>query len=164
MNIFLIVCVLGFLFSLGTAAVWFRKRNVLEAAVMGTILFFFNYIFVSMGLFVIDRYSLFRAAFGSMIIDAVSLGMAVAVRRGNGMKLKKLIELDFSLKDVMIPIIVCIIALPFVSVKNEIFGMGQDQGVYQVQALYFMNDDNARQKDFEEYHLLETDEQKLSFE
>lgn len=164
MNIFLIVCICGFLFTLGTAAVWFRKRNVLEAAVMGTILFFFNYIFVSMGLFVIDRYSLFRAAFGSMILNAVLGGVAVAVRRRNGMKLRKLIELDLSLKDVIIPIVVCIIALPFVSVKNEIFGMGQDQGVYQVQALYFMNDDNARQKDFEEYHLLETDEQKLSFE
>lgn len=164
MNTFTVLCILGFMFSFGAACVWLRKRTVAEAAVMGAVLFFFTYIFGSMALFVIDRFSLFRAAAAALALDISALGAAVFVRRSKPFRLKKLIDLDMSVKDMLIPLAVCIAAVPFVSVKNEIFGMGQDQGVYQVQALNFMYDDNARQKDIEEYHLLDDPEAKAHFE
>lgn len=164
MNIFAVLCILGVLFSFGAACVWLRKRTVAEAAVLGTVLFFFTYVFGSMALFVIDRFSLFRAAAAALGLDILAFGAAVFFRRSKPFRLKKLIDLDLSVKDILIPIAVCIAAVPFVSVKNEIFGMGQDQGVYQIQALNFMYDDNARQKDIEEYHLLEDPEARSQFE
>lgn len=164
MNIFAVFCVLGLLFSFGAACVWLRKRTVAEAAVLGTVFFLFTYVFGSMALFVVDRFSLFRAASAALALDILAFGAAVFFRRTKPFRLKNLIDLDLSVKDMLIPIAVCIAAVPFVSVKNEIFGMGQDQGVYQIQALNFMYDDNARQKDIEEYHLLENPEAKAHFE
>lgn len=164
MNIFAVLCILGVLFSVGAACVWLRKRTAAEAAVLGTVFFFFTYIFGSMALFVIDRFSLFRAVSAALVLDILAFGAAVFFRRSKPFRLKNLIDLDLSIKDMLIPVAVCIAAVPFVSVKNEIFGMGQDQGVYQVQALNFMYDDNARQKDIEEYHLLEDTEAKAHFE
>ncbi len=164
MNIFAVLCILGVLFSVGAACVWLRKRTAAEAAVLGTVFFFFTYIFGSMALFVIDRFSLFRAVSAALVLDILAFGAAVFFRRSKPFRLKNLIDLDLSIKDMLIPVAVCISAVPFVSVKNEIFGMGQDQGVYQVQALNFMYDDNARQKDIEEYHLLEDTEAQEHFE
>lgn len=164
MNIFAVLCILGVLFSVGAACVWLRKRTAAEVAVLGTVFFFFTYIFGSMALFVIDRFSLFRAVSAALVLDILAFGAAVFFRRSKPFRLKNLIDLDLSMKDMLIPVAVCIAAVPFVSVKNEIFGMGQDQGVYQVQALNFMYDDNARQKDIEEYHLLEDTEAKAHFE
>lgn len=163
MNTFAVLCILGFLFSFGAACVWLRKRTLAEAAVVGAVFFFFTYIFGSMALFVVDRFSLFRAAAAALALDISALGAAVFVRRSKPFRLKNLIDIDLSIKDMLIPLAVCIAALPFVSVKNEIFGMGQDQGVYQIQALNFMYNDNARQKDIEEYHLLDAPEDKNHF-
>lgn len=164
MNTFAVVCILGVLFSFGAACVWLRKRTVAEAAVLGAVFWFFSYILGSMGLFVIDRFSLFRGASAALVIDTAVLAAVIYFRRPKPFRWKKLIDLDLSIKDLLIPLAVCIAAVPFVSVKNEIFGMGQDEGVYQVQALNFMYDDNSRQKDIEEYHLLEDPEDKAHFE
>ena len=164
MNTFAVLCILGFLFSFCAACVWLRKRTAAEAAILGAVIFFFSYIFGSMALFVVDRFSLFRAAAAALAIDVSVLGAAVFFRKPKPFSLKNLVDIDFSMKDFIIPLVVCIISLPFVSVKNEVFGMGQDEGVYQVQALNFMYDDNARQKDIEEYHLLEDAEDKAHFE
>lgn len=164
MNTFAVLCILGFLFSFCAACVWLRKRTAAEAVVIGAVIFFFSYIFGSMALFVIDRFSLFRAAAAALAIDVTALGAAVFYRKTKPFSLKNLVDIDFSMKDLLIPLVVCIVSLPFVSVKNEIFGMGQDEGVYQIQALNFMYDDNARQKDIEEYHLLEDAEDKAHFE
>ncbi len=164
MNTFAVLCILGFLFSCCAACVWLRKRTIAEAVVIGAVIFFFSYIFGSMALFVIDRFSLFRAAAAAFAIDVTTLGAAVFYRKPKPFSLKNLVDIDFSMKDLIIPLVVCIVSLPFVSVKNEIFGMGQDEGVYQIQALNFMYNDNARQKDIEEYHLLEDAEDKANFE
>lgn len=164
MNTFAVLCILGMIFSVGTSCIWLRKRDIAEIAVMGTAFFFFTYVFGSMALFVIDRFSLFRAAAAALALDIAVFGTAVFVRRSKPFQFKKLADVDFSVKNMLIPLAVCIAALPFVSVKNEIFGMGQDQGVYQIQALNFMYDDNARQKDIEEYHLLKDSDDKSHFE
>lgn len=163
MNSFAIVCIIGFLISLTASIIWFKKRNIIESVIIGTVFYFFDYIFASMALFIIDYYSLFRASFGGMIIDIIILIMAILKRKKKGIRLKELFQCDLSLKNMLIPVIICLIAFPFVSVKNEIFGMGQDEGVYQIQAINFMYNNNSRQKDFEEYHLLETEEERNHF-
>lgn len=164
MGSFGIACFLAATVSVLASIVWFKEKNIIESAVMGIAVFFCTYIVGSMGLFVMDRFSLFRAAGAALILDTVLLAAAVFFRRSRPFSVKKLFRCELSVKEMLIPIIVCLLALPLVSAKNELFGMGQDQGVYQIQAICFMNGDNLRQKDFEEYHKLETQEERDSFE
>ncbi|MBQ8298234.1 MAG: hypothetical protein IJX77_10680 [Ruminococcus sp.] len=158
------VCLGGGILSVLASVIWFSKKNIVESSVLGVIFFFCSYIVSSMGLFVLDCFTLFRAAVLNLALNAVLLGAVVFLRRSRTFSVKKLIDCDFSLRSMLIPIIVCVMAFPFIMTKNEIYGMGQDQGGYQIQAINFMYGDNARQKDFEEYHLLETDEEREVFE
>lgn len=162
---FAAVCLGSGIFSLLASIIWFKKKNIIESAVIGLIGFFCSYIVCSMGLFVIDKFTIFRAAALSLILNFVLLGSAVFIRRDKKkFSIQGLFKCDFSLKNMLIPIIVCLMAFPFVMVKNELFGMGQDQGGYTIQAINFMYYDNARQKDFDEYYLLDTEEEREIFE
>lgn len=158
------VCIAGVIFSVLASVIWFGRKNAVESAVLGIILWLFTHVIVSMGLFVIDRYGVGPTAWLTAFTDLVLLGAAVFARRSRPFKLKKLIKADFSLKDAVIPLLVCLLTLPFVHSKNEMFGMGQDQGVYQTQAVLFMNGDTHRQKDFREYHDLRSDHERETFE
>lgn len=158
-----IVCLSATIISVLASIIWFKKKNIIESTVIGIVMFFCTYIIGSMGLFIIDKFSLFRAAGVTLILDTALLAVVTYIRRTAPFSIKKLFQCDMSLKDMLIPIIVCLLSLPLVSTKNEIFGMGQDEGVYQIQAISFMYGDNARQKDFEEFHKLETDEERDSF-
>ncbi len=158
------VCFFSGVFSLLASVIWFRKKNFIESSVIGIIWFFCSYVLCSMGLFAIDKFTLFRAASLSLGLNAVILAATIFLRRDKPFSLRGLFKCDFSLKDVLIPIIICVIAVPLVLVKNELFGMGQDQGVYQIQAINFINGDYSRQKDFSEYHLLEDEDAKAEFE
>ncbi|WP_295067615.1 hypothetical protein [Ruminococcus sp.] len=158
------VCFVGVVFSVLSAVIWFRKKNIIEGVVMGVVMWFFAHIFASMGLFVIDKYTIYRAGCGALAISAVVMLLVLFLRRSKPFRWRHIFKNDFSLKDMLIPIIVCILSVPFVSQKNEYFGMGQDQGVYQTQAILFMNGDTKRQKDISEYHDLDTDEEREQFE
>lgn len=162
MSSFSVVCLSAVIFSVLLAVVWFREKNIIESSVLGVTWFFCSYVFSSMGLFVIDKFSLFRAGALSMMLNVFLFLLVLIIRRKT---LKDgIFKCDFSIKSVLIPIIICILAFPLVKVKNEVFGMGQDQGVYQMQAVALINNDNAKQKDFEEYHKLETPEERETFE
>ena len=162
--IFAAVCFAGVVFSVLGAVIWFRKKNIVEGAVLGVITWFFAHIFASMGLFLIDRYTVFRAGCGAAVLSAAALAAALFARRSKPFRWRHIWKHDFSVKDMLIPVIVCVLAVPFVMRKNEFFGMGQDQGVYQTQAIYFINGDTKRQKELSEYDEMETDEEREFFE
>lgn len=161
--IFTAVCFAGVVFSVLSAVIWFQKKNLLEGVVMGVVMWFFAHIFASMGLFVVDRYTVFRAGCGAAAISGAVLLTVFLLRTSKPFRWRHVFENDFSLKDMLIPVIVSLLAVPFVAQKNEYFGMGQDQGVYQTQAILFMNGDTQRQKDFCEYHDLDSDEEREHF-
>ena len=150
--IFWAVCLAGVIFSLLGAVIWFRHKNLIEGVVMGVVMWFFIHILVSMGLFLIDKYTVFRTAFGAASASFVIMLLALFLRRSKPFRWRHIFKHEFSIKEMLIPIIICLLALPLVSVKNEFFGMGQDQGVYQTQAILFMNGDTKRQKDIPEFH------------
>lgn len=164
MLFFAAVCAAGVIASILCSVIWFGKKNVIESAVMGIFLWLSSHIFASMGLFVIDRYAVFRTAAAAMILDIILLAVVIFVRRSKPFSVKELFRCEFSVKEMLIPIVVCVIALPFTAVNNEFFGMGQDEGVYQTQAISFIYGNTKRQKDFEEYHALDTDEERDAFE
>lgn len=146
-----------------TAVIWFREKHILESVVLGVCWFFCSHVLCSMGLFVLDVYTVLGTMCLTAVFDAAVLAAAVRMRRSKPFSVRKLFCCDMSLKPVLIPVLVCLMALPLVSVKNEYFGMGQDEGVYQTQVLYFLNGDTKRQKDFPEFALLESEEERESF-
>ena len=150
--LFAAICLVGVIFSILGGVVWFRNKNIIEGAVMGIVMWFFIHILVSMGLFVIDKYTVFRAGCGAAAASFAVLVLAIFLRRSKPFRWKHIFRNDMSVKDMLIPLIVSLLALPLVTTKNEFFGMGQDQGVYQTQAILFMNGDTKRQKDITEYH------------
>mgnify|MGYP007070036280 FL=1 len=150
--LFAAICLVGVIFSMLGGVVWFRNKNLIEGVIMGTVMWFFIHIFVSMGLFVIDKYTVFRTGFGAAAVSIAVFVLAVFLRRSKPFRWKHIFRHDLSVKDMLIPLIISLLALPLVTPKNEFFGMGQDQGVYQTQAILFMNGDTKRQKDITEYH------------
>lgn len=152
------VCLGGLILSVLSTVIWFKKKNLIEAAVMGVIMWFFAHIMVSMGLFVADIYTVFRAGAGTAALCGAVLALVLFLDKGKFFRRRHALGHEFSVKDMLIPIVISLMAIPFVSQKNYLFGMGQDQGVYQTQAILFMNGDTKRQKDITEYNDLDTEE------
>ncbi|MBQ9894453.1 MAG: hypothetical protein IJM38_03610 [Ruminococcus sp.] len=161
--LFIFTCLGGVLLSVLSTVIWYKNKNIIEEIVLGILMWLFSHVFVSMGLFVLDKYTVFRTAAGAAALDLLILAAVVFLRRPKPFRLKKLISCDLSLKPMLIPIIVSLVAVPFVSLKNEYFGMGQDEGVYQTQAIMFINGNTKKVKDFNEYYELDTNDQKGDF-
>lgn len=161
MNSFLILAVLTLLLCFGTCSLVFKGANFIYTAVMSVVMFFCLHIISTMGLFVIDCYSLFRGMAGTffLVFACFAVLIFINIRKKSG----KLFEYSFDMRSVIIPIIISLMALPLTSNKNELFGMGQDEGVYQCVAINFMNGIDSRQQDFEEYHMLESDSEREAF-
>ena len=160
MNSFLILAVLTLLLCFGTCSIAFKGANFVYTAVMSVVMFFCSHIVSTMGLFLIDSYSLFRGMAGTFLISFICLAVMMFI---NIRKSGKLFEYSFDMRSVIIPVIVALMALPLTATKNELFGMGQDEGVYQCVAINFMNGIDSRQQDFEEYHMLESDSEREAF-
>lgn len=150
---------IGFLAAIGCTGLYNRKGSFLKPFVCGTVFYFFCYILWSMVLFTADQFTLFRAVLGTAIFLTVLLvGACIVLRKRHG-TLLRLLHWEESIHTVWIPLVVVILALPLVLTKNELFGMGQDQGVYQVVAINLMNGLTDRQQDFAEYYTLSSTDQ-----
>ena len=68
--IYAFVCFSGVVFSLLCSVIFFKKKNIIEAVVLGTVMWFFSHIFASMVLFLLDEYTIFRAGAGAALISA----------------------------------------------------------------------------------------------
>lgn len=155
---------MGAVFSILCTVVFFSRKSFAEAVVMGVIMWFFSHIFASMGLFLIDKYTVFRAGCGAAAISGAVLAAVLMLRKDRLFRRNNRTGgHEFTVKEMLIPLIVSLLALPFVGQKNEYFGMGQDEGVYQTQAILFMNGDAKRQKDMIEYSELETDAEREAY-
>lgn len=150
---------IGLLAAIGCTGLYDRKGSFLKPFVCGTVFYFFCYILWSMVLFTADQFTLFRAVLGTAIFLTVLLvGACIVLRKRHG-TLLRLLHWEESIHTVWIPLVVVILALPLVLTKNELFGMGQDQGVYQVVAINLMNGLTDRQQDFAEYYTLSSTDQ-----
>ncbi len=130
---------------------------------LGIIWFFSSHILTSFALFLIDKYTIERTAILTLLLDLFILTLVIFHRKTKPFSLKGLFKCDLSLKPVLIPTLICIFAIPFTLLKHEFFGMGQDQGVYQTQAVMFINGDTHKQKDFKEYHTITDTEEQNGF-
>lgn len=133
-----------------------KRENIVRLLIISVLVYFSAFIIVSGLLFWIDQFSITRTL---MIIIAVE-GVFDVLKY---IRCRSL-QIEWNVKDYIIPAIIVLCAMPFVLQKYEFFGMGQDEGVYQTQAIQFMYDHNDVQRDFEEYYLLESEEAKEDFQ
>lgn len=165
MNVFFILMAVNLLLCFGTAGILFHKRHIAEILTLGVCWYFCSYVFSTMLLFLLNVYTLNRGFAATCCTDGIIFLTAVLTSEKVPLhKLKEGFQSERELKVFVIPLLIAVIGLPFISQKNELFGMGQDEGVYQCEAINFMNGYNIRQQDFEEYHFLESDEAKENFE
>ncbi|MBR0483159.1 MAG: hypothetical protein IJJ69_00085, partial [Oscillospiraceae bacterium] len=164
MNTILILTAVSMFLSLATSCILFHKKHIAEVLTLGISWFFSSYVFSTMLLFLLNVYQLERGIQATCFTDAVAFLTAVLTcRKVPLQELKAGFSPEKELKVFVIPLLAVLIGLPFVSQKNELFGMGQDEGVYQCVAINFMNGYDERQQDFEEYQLLESDEARENF-
>lgn len=132
-----------------------KRENIVRLMIISVLVYFSAFIIVSGLLFWIDQFSIMSTLMIIIVVEGVFVVLKYITCRS--------FQIEWDVKDYIIPAIIILCAMPFVLQKYEFFGMGQDEGVYQTQAIQFMYDYNDVQRDFEEYYLLESEEAKEDF-
>ena len=131
-----------------TANLLMEKRNVIEATTVGAAFCFMAHVIVSYGFFLFDNYTPLNVAGTVLAVGSFGAAAAVAFKR------KIVPQITADIKDFIIPLIIIALLIPFSVVKNQYYGLGQDEGGYQTQVLMFLNGDTKREYVFDEYYTL----------
>lgn len=154
---------IGFMFFLDLILVtiiyglFIKKVNIIELIVPSMLLFFMQYIVIAGFFWWIDNFSIVKTLFMAILADIVFIVFEI-----KGLK-RKSIKIHWEIKLYFPVIIIVLCVLPFTFQKFEYFGMGQDEGVYQTQAIQFIYGHTEVQQDIEEYEKLETETAKQTF-
>ena len=140
----LFVCVFLMLLITG---MMFPHINILKSAVVSVSLFFCLYTIVSSMFFLADN---FRMLYVMLVCGLILSGILLFLF----LVKKKRPVYDFDIRQVILPMLVCIASVPFVTLKNQYFGMGQDQGVYQTVAVNYCYGITDREQTIDEYSIL----------
>ncbi len=132
-----------------------KRENIVRLLIVSVLVYFSLFIVASGLLFWIDKFSIEKTLIAVVVVEGI-FNASKYVKHRN-------IQIEWNARDYIIPVIIIACAMPFVFQKYEFFGMGQDEGVYQTQAIQFMHDYNDVQRDFEEYDLLDSEEAKEDF-
>lgn len=132
------------------------QNNIVRLCSVAFMTFFAEYVVCSGLLFWINVFSIHRAL---GIVALINLAIVV----GGYLRYKAHFKIEYDFRAYLIPIIICVCAIPFVFAKFEFFGMGQDEGVYQTHAIQLIYGKTDIQQDFEEYETLATEEEKEYF-
>lgn len=138
-----------------TGCLSLKKMDYVKCLVFGLLGFFGEYVLIGGTLFTLNQFSIKRVLFLMLLMNLAAL---ILIRR----KHRFAVEFD-GLKKYTIPLLVCLALLPIGGCLNGYYGMGVDQGVYQVKALFLMNDKNNNQLYYDEYEKLETDEERAEY-
>lgn len=148
-----VIMLIGLLFAWYSIVCFKKSINIIQSVIFTFIGYFFGHVLLSGFLFFFDWYSIEKTLVMCMIFWGIMCAIALVK--------KKSFEVEFDIKNYILPIIVTLIGVPFLTLAPfEYFGMGQDEGIYQTQAILFMNGITGRQYDIEEYYLVDSLEEK----
>ena len=149
MSLFTGAVLLGVVLAALTVGVWWKKTNVLELLVLGVVYWLCTWVISGMGLFVLDQFSLRRCVIAAVSVELLVGIAAVLVRKlRDKTPWKQLVRISWNVRAYWIPAVVLAGGFVLVAFKHELFGMGQDEGVYQTVAVNFLNGITDRQQDF----------------
>lgn len=131
------------------------KLDHLKCFVCGLTAFFCEYVLVSGILFFFDGFHIDWTLWIQFVLNLGFLGLAIWKGSFSAE--------PFQFKKYRLFLAVFVLLLPIGLSGNGFFGMGQDQGVYQVKALFLMKDKTEKQIFYDEVDKLETEEEKEAF-
>lgn len=133
-------------------ALFAKKIDIIKLIVLSVIQFIFLYIISSACLIGINRFSIGMAEICTLIISLVIAVWLYYIRRQQP-------QITFSIKESIVPVIISLIAIPLILYPFGMYGMDQDEGVYQVKALGYILGYNDNYYNFEEYEKLDGGQQ-----
>lgn len=134
----------------------FKIKQISLLAGINIFTFFSEYVIVSGFYFWADSFSILKSLITMLIINAIIFFVLF-------LKHKK-IATDYESVKFDLPLItILLLCIPLSAFKFGYFGMGQDEGVYQVKAIDLMYTDTMRQKSFFEYDDLADEEKEQYF-
>ena len=141
--------VLGMLAAFLLTAFAYKKIEIFKMAVIGTMVYFCAYVVVS-GLFILlDEFSVQR----SMIITLAVLALlAMTLAAVNKTVFPRIVFMPKK----YLPLAALLIVFAFISGnKAELYSTGQDQGLYEIRAMMYMNNHNENFQKLTEYDAIE---------
>lgn len=135
----------------------FQKIELLKLIAISISIFFTGYVLCSSIYFWLDRFQFISVLLTECVCFAI--GIIALVTRNK----KFLFTAERKQRSMWIYAIILsgiLLSVP----KFSFFGMGQDEGVYQTKAIALAYGYSQRQFDFEEYQLLETNEQRETYD
>ena len=149
--------IIGILVSFLVFSILYYKKDMVELLALALTGFFCAYVLGSGLLFWSNTFTITKALTAALIMLAAALIAAIfALRRRP--------TISFHYKTNLIPVCIFLISLPMIFNKFGYFGMGQDQGVYQVKALALIEGENDNYFNFEEYDTLTEKQDQEAFE
>lgn len=139
--------ILGIVLMMVGFSIAYYKKDILELLVLGIVAFCSAYVMSSGVLFWINKFDMHTAL---VITDII--GVIVTITAFLLLKRKPTFVFHF-LYSIM-PLLVFLFSFLFMGFKYQWFGMGQDQGVYQVKAMELLYGYNDNFITFEEYDQL----------
>lgn len=133
----------------------FGKIDFVKLLVLSVCGFFFLYTVVSAVFFWLDCFSFQMALLDCLAVEVVA-GLLVWRKLPPA-------QVTYDYRRSLIPLVIVLCALPFVWTKFELYSMGQDQGTYQVKALYLMERDTHNYIEMEEFRKLDTPEERQKY-
>lgn len=127
------------------------NENIITLFFLGGSIYVCTYIVISGFLFWGDVFGADRCSFLAMLFGAV---LALIL------KWKGYIFHTYLDRVVLVPGIICFLGVVLVHDQFDIYGMGQDEGVYRTKAIAIMSGDTSNKLDFDEYHQLNKKEKK----
>lgn len=145
----LFLWILGMLLSCAMTAILFQKINLAKMLICGSSIYFCTYTVVSGLLMWVNHFSIIRTQLAAAIIF-VAVSAAFIFLGGRNIPKIKLKIKEF------IPLAIVLIACAFLSSKETAgyYNTDQDQGLYQIRAMYYMGGNFDNNIDFKEYYEL----------
>lgn len=128
----------------------YRRTRVLYAAALSVTVFWIMYCVISGLFFVFDKFSFYNVLIFQSVLSVLWCLFCI---RNNEQGIVFLFD-----KTDMWLLGLLLMALPFTLAKFEVFSTGQDQGLYQAEAIELYMGNYDVQHDFEEYQLLSDDD------
>lgn len=157
---YLCVFFIGMLLLWLTGCIYNQKIRLVRSIVLTYIFYIVLYVLVSAGLFAIDRFRVKYAVTGTALVSGICLLVSLYL----GKKQKIFHKEWLSEKDSYLSFVLITVLVFFTFGSFGFFGMGQDQGVYQAQAINFYFDETKTYQNIQEYDELEDSEYKLFYE
>ena len=145
----LFLWLLGMAAAICMTACHYKRIELCKSIIVGTGLYFSNYILISGLLIWMNHFNIIRCEVITICIEMAAIGIMLL----RGYRMPKL-KLNIT---AYIPLTVLLIIIAILSgmAGAGFYGTDQDEGLYAIRAMYYMNDYNDNIIDFPEYYTIE---------